>query len=545
MVQRRASVSTRPDDADGDGDTKVDVGDESSDAGSAWGEADAPPRIPGGSFWGAAGEYRLKSLLDSGGDSPEQWHVVSQSGEAAVLHYGIRDEVSLEVVVRIAQAAVTARILDAGTTPQGIPYAIVARVMEQRLVELLPASGDHRADALRKHLPDVVKMFRTLHTHELLLGDFRVDDLTVSQQGGVSMARPFVARHAPHGGMARGRPSPGDAFSPHDTLHGGAWQESDWWRLGAMLYWLLTGTDAGGRPFDPMAVDSSQQAPLTMFFEPMLEPAARRAALERIEGTWRPLIGGLLTVERQSRWCAKEVQAWLDGRAVLSSAEVESGGDDARQLEVAQLVASVVKRGIPVDLTAVLNLVGTPVVELVERAETLRRTVGGALHDGLADLLRSSGPPTESDAIIILATRDQLFTSEDEERLTSVLAWLDTQHLAFDRDAARNEVMRGLRDPAALRQRVQMRRRTIARARSLVFHNILRKPSPTFEEQVLLLVADERHFHTHEVLWYARNERDRLIAERNTHLAADERRRAQDDRAAAKNAFGTEMQRLH
>ena len=102
--------------------------------------------------------------------------------------------------------------------------------------------------------------------------------------------------------------------------------------------------------------------------------------------------------------------------------------------------------------------------------------------------------------------------------------------------------MTGIRSPAALRDRFLRRRRGIARARTRPLQELLVARRPTLEQQVLLLAVDDRHFYTHESLAFIKEERDKLIAERNARLARAELLRARADRDAAKELFNLEME---
>jgi len=153
-----------------------------------------------------------------------------------------------------------ARIVDGGTTDQGQTFIVMEWVPGEDLHQYQTHSGTPPKQCL-KHLLRLAEAVNHAHQRGIVHGDIKPANVRIDQAGRVRLVDFGVARVIDEGGPdQRGFQALTRNWSAPELLRGDPPStQSDIWSLGALLYWLLTGTEI---PADPRHAAATLQAQL-------------------------------------------------------------------------------------------------------------------------------------------------------------------------------------------------------------------------------------------------------------------------------------------
>ena len=238
-----------------------------------------------------------------------------------------------------------ARLLDGGTSEDGLPYFVMEYVLGQSLLDHCDVHGLGTPDRLRL-IVDVCAAVGYAHARNVVHRDIKPSNVMVTGEGVVKLldfgiAR-IVDRDSPDGAMTStfgGRAMTPDYASPEQVRGDRASERSDIYSLGVVLYELLTGR----RPYrlktgsqEELARAICEQDPAKPSSVPMPDTATERATARETAGrsgltpvTPRRELGGplddivlkALRKDPEERYAsaaqlAGDVQAFLQGRRV-------------------------------------------------------------------------------------------------------------------------------------------------------------------------------------------------------------------------------------
>lgn len=258
-----------------------------------------------------------------------------QTGALKVIRRGFATEESVrrfrrerKILAGLEHANI-ARLLDGGTTPDGLPYLVLEHVVGTSLLDYCNAKPAGVEERLRLFV-DVCAAVQSAHQKLVLHRDLKPSNILVTPDGTVKLLDFGVAKifadesdtdpSAPEPRTVHLPMTPGYA-SPEQVRGEDVTIASDVFSLGVVLYELLTGR----RPYGPTAVQSTESL-LRSFERPPARPsdAAESPPLKkRFRGDLDTIVLRAVQVDAARRCpsveqLAGDIERFLAGRPVLA-----------------------------------------------------------------------------------------------------------------------------------------------------------------------------------------------------------------------------------
>jgi primosomal replication protein N'' len=251
------------------------------------------------------GTWSLAVRIGSEHGATATWQVHRDDGEghtrALLVHYprGLRSDPGIASATR-ALAPRVANVMERGEHEER-PYAVYETAGRRTLREAM--QQEITPDRLNALIAGIAGTLGEMNRVGLRHRDVRPEAIVIDGNdcAGVGICRLGAARLSMHD-FDTAPPPEITRYTAPEILAGAVTPASDWWSLGIIVLELVT----RGAAFDGI----DDQAFL-------MHVVARGVEIpEAVPADFKPLLQGLLAKDRDERWQAKEVEAWLAGKPV-------------------------------------------------------------------------------------------------------------------------------------------------------------------------------------------------------------------------------------